>query len=184
VSLFMYKNLDVNMSMYAVIQPTLVRGVGMAFLMAPIMAAALNSVPHNKAGMASSMLSIIMQVAGSIGIASLATVLANRVHYHLSVIGSAARAGTPAFMETARRVTGHVHGLGYTYGQSKQIATTLIAKKVAQTAMVMSFQDAFIVAGMIVSVAFVLSFFLPNRPVVQHGEATKAEAMEESMIME
>jgi MFS transporter, DHA2 family, multidrug resistance protein len=185
VSLFMYKNLDANMSMFAVIKPTLVRGVGMAFLMAPIMAAALNSVPHNKAGMASSMLNIIMQVSGSIGIASLATVLANRVHYHLSIIGSAARAGTPVFMETARRVTGHVHGLGYTYGQSKQIASVLIAKKVTQTAMVMSFQDAFIIAGIIVSVGFVLAFFLPNRAVVHQADTVKnAEAMEESMIME
>ena len=169
-SMFMYRNMDVTMSTFQFIQPTLVRGVGMAFLMAPIMAAALNSVPHNKAGMASSMLNIIMQVAGSIGIAFLATVLSHRIHFHLGVVGSAARMNTPAFMEASRQLFYRAHDLGYPYALSKQVAGSLVAKKLVQAAMIQSFQDAFIVGAIIVSVALIPALFLPGRSSVRKGK--------------
>jgi MFS transporter, DHA2 family, multidrug resistance protein len=161
-SMFMYWNMDVSMSMFDIIKPMLVRGVGLAFLMAPIMAASLNAVPQQKSGMASSMLNIIMQVSGSIGIALLASVLSHRIHFHLGVIGSAARMGTPAFMDAFARVAGHVHDLGYPYMQSKQIANIMIMRKAAQQATVMSFQDAFIVGGAIIALAIIGSLFLPH----------------------
>lgn len=161
-SMFMFRNLDVTMSTSQFIQPTLVRGVGMAFLMAPIMAASLNAVPHHKAGMASSMINIIMQVSGSIGIAFLATVLDHRIHFHLSAIGSAATMNSPAFMETARNVFYHAHQAGYPYALSKQVSAALIFKKLSQAAVVMSFQDAFIVGAIIVAIAFIPAFFLPR----------------------
>jgi EmrB/QacA subfamily drug resistance transporter len=169
-SMFMYRNLDVTMSVFQLIKPTLIRGVGLAFLMAPIMAAALNAVPHHKAGMASSMVNIIMQVSGSIGIASLATVLSNRIHFHLNVVGAAAKMGTPAFMETFRRVSEHAHAMGYPYAQSKQIAGILIFRKISQSAIVMSFQDAFIVGAIIVLVALVPAFFLPRRNAIHRPD--------------
>ncbi|HOT44195.1 MAG TPA: DHA2 family efflux MFS transporter permease subunit [Spirochaetota bacterium] len=162
-SMFMYRNMDVTMSVFQFIKPTLVRGVGMAFLMAPIMAAALNSVPRNKAGMASSMLNIIMQVAGSIGIALLATVLSNRIHFHLGAVGAAARVNTPAFMEASRQVFYRAHDLGYPYALSKQVAGVIVFKKLSQAAIIMSFQDAFIVGAIIVSIALIPAFFLPRR---------------------
>jgi DHA2 family multidrug resistance protein len=188
-SMYMYRNLDVNMSVFGVIKPTLVRGVGLAFLMAPIMAAALNAVPHHKAGMASSMINIIMQVSGSIGIASLATVLSNRIHFHLNVVGAAANMGTPAFMETFRRVFQHAHALGYPYAQSRQIAGILIFKKIAQSAIVMSFQDAFIVGAIIVLTSLVPAFFLPRRNAIHRPEdgavkGSVGEVVEETIIME
>jgi hypothetical protein len=137
--------------------------VGLALLMAPLMASALNAVPHNKAGMASSMLNIIQQVGGSIGIALLATIFSNRTHFHLGALGAAARAGTPAFMETFRRVAIHAHSLGYSYAESRQVAGGLIIKNLVKQAIIMSFQDAFIVAGFIVASAIVFVMFLPNR---------------------
>lgn len=183
VSLYLYRNLDVNMSLYAIIMPTLLRGIGLAFLMAPIMAAALNAIPHQKAGMASSMLNITMQVAGSIGIASLATVLSNRIHYHLGVVGAAAKTGTPEFMETFRRVFQHAHSIGYPYAQSRQVAGALIYRKLAQSAVVMSFQDAFIVAAIIVLVAFIPAFFLPRRNAIHGAHAETEELVREESVM-
>ncbi|HPV99114.1 MAG TPA: DHA2 family efflux MFS transporter permease subunit [Spirochaetota bacterium] len=174
VSMFMYRDLNVNTSLMGVINPMLIRGVGMALLMAPIMAAALNAVPHEGAGMASSMINIIMQVSGSLGITLLATVLSHRIHFHMDVVGSGALAGTPVFTETFERVLGHVHSLGYTYAQSKQITGALIMKKMSQAAVVMSFQDAFIVAGFIVLVALIPSLFLPGRGNAKKGQKPPA----------
>lgn len=183
-SMFMYRNMDVTMSVFQFILPTLVRGVGMAFLMAPIMAAALNAVPHNKAGMASSMLNIIMQVAGSIGIAFLATVLSHRIHFHLGAVGSAARVNTPAFAEASRQLFYRAHDLGYPYALSKQVSGGLLFKKLSQAAIVMSFQDAFIVGALIVAVALIPALFLPRHGAHQAGSAPQSGPGEEPVMFE
>jgi len=54
-----YRRLDTTTSTWAVLYPTLIRGVGLGLLVTPVMTAAINAVPTAKAGMASSMLSLI-----------------------------------------------------------------------------------------------------------------------------
>jgi MFS transporter, DHA2 family, multidrug resistance protein len=180
IFMFMYRNLDINMSIMDIINPMLVRGVGMALLMAPILAVALNAVPQNKSGMASSMLNIIMQVGGSIGIALLTTVFTNRIHFHLGVVGASAKINIPSFSYTFENLSNHVHSLGYTYAQSKQIADALIFKKLSQSAVIMSFQDAFIVVGFFTLIALIPALFLPGRKAMSHK---KKEELEEVTIL-
>ncbi len=93
-SMFMYKDISIYMSNWDIVFPTMVRGVGMCLLMAPIMTLALNSIPRHKAGMASSMMSIIQQVGGAIGIALLSTVLDNRTKFHTNNMGPMIQSGT------------------------------------------------------------------------------------------
>jgi MFS transporter, DHA2 family, multidrug resistance protein len=172
--MFMYYHADPAMSVFAVIAPTMIRGVGFSFLMAPITAAAMNAVPQRKAGMASSMLSIIQQIGGSVGIVILGTVLTNRARYHLDIIGSAMNGGNPSFMASLHAIAQHVHELGYTYLQSAQIAQSLLFQKIAQTATVMSFQDAFIVGGIIVVLSIIPAFLLPGK-ITHHVSTAKIE---------
>jgi EmrB/QacA subfamily drug resistance transporter len=164
----MYRNADPSMSAWDIIMPTMIRSLGFALLMAPMTAAAMNAVPRHKIGMASSMLSIFMQVGGSIGIMILSTVLSSRTHYHLDVIGGTLQRGDALAAQTIQSLAGHVHSLGYTYSQSAQIAQALVSKKISQAAVVMSFQDAFIVGMFIVVGSIALAFLLPSR-VVHHG---------------
>jgi MFS transporter, DHA2 family, multidrug resistance protein len=179
VFMLMYRHADPDMSIFSVIAPTLVRSVGFSFLMAPITAAAMNSVPQSKTGLASSMISIFQQIGGSVGIVILGTVLQNRVHFHLDVIGGALQSGSTAISQTAGGIMHHVHELGYSYAQSMQIAQTLVSQKIAQSAVVMSFQDSFIVGGIIVIVAIIPALFLP-KSITYHKEKLKAE--EETII--
>lgn len=164
-SMLMYRNIDITTSLWNVIAPTLVRGVGMGFLMAPVMATAMNAVPRNKAGITSSMLNLIQQVGGSIGIAFLATVLGHRIHFHMAVASSAMHANSPAMFDTVRRVAAHAHLLGLTHGQSFMAAKMGVAHQLGVAAMVSSFQDAFMVGAGIVAIAIVPALFLPNRSV-------------------
>ena len=120
--MFMYRNMNVNMTAFDLICPTLVRGVAMGLLMAPITAAGMNAVEQRDAGMASSMFSIIQQVGGSIGISLLSTILSHRVPYHLGVISASMDRTSPVFMESFQNLSHHVHSLGYTYAQSAQVA--------------------------------------------------------------
>ena len=183
--MFMYRNMNVNMTAFDLIWPTLVRGVAMGLLMAPITAAGMNAVAQKDAGMASSMFSIIQQVGGSIGISTLSTVLGHRVPYHLAVISSSMDRTSPVFMESFQNLFHHVHSLGYTYAQSAQVAQGVIIKKVVQSAVVSSFQDAFLVGSSFVIVAFIAALFLPGKSALHsNDEVIEAELVEEMVCIE
>ncbi len=168
-ALFMYRYrfLDIQMTVWALIQPTLIRGVGMGLLMAPVMAAALNSVATHQAGMAASILNILQQVAGSLGIAVLATTLSHRTHFHLSWIGIALQEHSSTLRDTFERVFHHAMTLGYSHSGAKAVTQTLIGNQMVQTASIHAFQDAFLVGAGIVVLGLLPACWLPKRVVRQ-----------------
>lgn len=169
-SMYLYKDISIYMSTWDIIYPTLIRGVGMSFLMAPIMTLALNSVPRRKAGMASSMMSIIQQVGGAIGIAILSTVLDNRTKFHVSTVGPTINASSPAFVTTVQQLAGRAHELGLSQANSFLAAKTALVKYiyVAQTSF--AFQDAFLFAMVMIAISLLPIILLPNRPLIHHSE--------------
>jgi len=163
---FQYRTLSIETSDWGIIWPTLIRGVGIAMLIAPLTATAMNAVPKHKAGMASSMLNIIQQVGGSIGIALLSLVLHRRSAYHLSNIGSEISNASPAFFEAQSRLFTRAHELGYTQAESARVAITTLNHSIVKASGVIAFQDAFLVGSFITFLTLGLVFWLPARPVI------------------
>lgn len=163
---FEYRNLTVESSNMMVIWPTIVRGVGMAVLIAPLTATAMNAIPKKQAGMASSMLNIVQQVGGSIGIAILSVVLQHRSTYHLDRLGSEVSTASPIFHESVRAIAEHAHEVGATHAQSFQVATSAIGHHVVKSAGVAAFQDTFLAGALITFAALLLVFLLPAKPVI------------------
>jgi EmrB/QacA subfamily drug resistance transporter len=161
---FEYRNLTIETSNWGIIWPTIIRGVGIAMLIAPLTATAMNSVSKKDAGMASSMLNIIQQVGGSVGIAVLSVILQTRTTYHLNIIGSEASASSTAFREAMGRVVTRAHDLGYTNLESLRIGSSTVARHIAQSAAVHGFQDSFLVGSMITFSILLLCFLLPSKP--------------------
>ncbi|MCX5725794.1 MAG: DHA2 family efflux MFS transporter permease subunit [Candidatus Saganbacteria bacterium] len=169
-SMYLYRNISIYMSYWDIIYPTLIRGVGMSLLMAPIMALALNSVPRKKAGMASSMLSVIQQVGGAIGIAILSTVLDNRTKFHMYTAGSMISGTSPTFVTVVRGLSSRAHELGLSQANSIMAAKSAVMKYfyIAQTSF--AFQDAFVFAMVLIVLSLVPVFLLPKRPLTAHPE--------------
>ncbi|MGZ6470550.1 MAG: DHA2 family efflux MFS transporter permease subunit [Bdellovibrio sp.] len=163
---FEYRTLDVSTTNWGVIWPTLIRGVGVALLIAPLTATAMNAVSRQQAGMASSMLNIIQQVGGSIGIAVLSLTLHRRSTYHLSHIGSEISNSSTAFRETMTTLVSRAHELGYSHMDSAKIASGTLARQVGKSVGVLAFQDTFIVGGLLTFAILFLVFFLPSKAVV------------------
>jgi DHA2 family multidrug resistance protein len=161
---FEYRTLDIATSDWGVVWPTIVRGVGIAMLIAPLTATAMNAVPKIKAGMASSMLNIIQQVGGSVGIAVLGLVLHRRTAYHLSVLGTGASTASPAYHDTAKGFFAHAHELGFSHADSVRFAVKMIGQYIANTASVLAFQDSFLAGALITFAALVGVFLLPAKP--------------------
>ena len=174
-SMYLYKDISIYMSYWDILYPTIIRGVGMCMLMAPIMMLALNSVPRHKAGVASSMMSIIQQVGGAIGIAVLSTVLANRSKFHMSTVGPAINSGSPAFMESMRAIAARAHDLGLSHLNSAMAAKGALIKYIYIAQMNFAFQDAFFFAMVIVLFSLIPTLLLPNYNVVHHSHDVIAE---------
>src|SRR5438094_213970 len=79
VALVLFGTLDASSSFWAILPGLLVGGVGMAITMAPTTAAAMGSVPVDKAGVGSAVINSMRQVGGSLGIAIMGTLVATEV---------------------------------------------------------------------------------------------------------
>jgi EmrB/QacA subfamily drug resistance transporter len=87
-SLLLFGTLDTQSSFLDILPALLVGGFGIAITMAPTTAAAMGSVPVDKAGVGSAVINSMRQVGGSLGIAIMGTVVAT----HISV-----SAASPAY---------------------------------------------------------------------------------------
>jgi EmrB/QacA subfamily drug resistance transporter len=78
-SLLLFGTLDEHSTFWNIVPGLLVGGVGMAITMAPTTAAAMSSVPVDKAGVGSAVINSMRQVGGSLGIAIMGTLVAGSI---------------------------------------------------------------------------------------------------------
>ncbi len=166
-SLYLYKDINLNMTSWAIIYPMMVRSIGMGLLMAPITTAVMNSVPQHKVAAASSLNNILMQVGASIGIAVFATMLSNRATYHVAIVGQAAKATNPVFTATVAELIRKGHSVGLSLAQSAGTAKAYLMQVMTKSALVNAFQDVFILGAIIVALTIPLAFMLPAQVVHQ-----------------
>jgi hypothetical protein len=100
ISLLSFSRLEATSNFWDILPGLLIGGFGMAIVMTPITAAAMGSVPIDKAGVGSAVLNSGRQVGGSLGIAVMGAIVA------ASATGVP---GTPAALEGF--VTGYQHAL-------------------------------------------------------------------------
>ena len=79
VSLVLFSRLGIDSNFWDILPGLIVGGVGMALAMTPTTAAAMSSVPVDKAGVGSAVLNSMRQVGGSLGIAILGAIVASNI---------------------------------------------------------------------------------------------------------
>ena len=106
-SLLLFGMLDASSSWWNILPGLLVGGVGMAIVMAPTTAAAMASVPVDKAGVGSAVINSMRQVGGSLGIAIMGTLVATVVSVKPLLVVVYTRAVVEHFAPVT--VPAHVH---------------------------------------------------------------------------
>ena len=99
-AMIVFSRMGLHETFWGLLPGMLLGGVGMSAAMAPVTAAAMQSVPPDKAGVGSAVLNAFRQVGGSLGIAIMGAVVASQID---------ARVGTPAYR--AQFVDGYHLGL-------------------------------------------------------------------------
>ena len=181
-SLFMYGSLDPLHGATMIIGPQMIRSAGFAFMMAPLMTAAINAVPTGKVAMASSFLNVVQQVSGSFGIALVNNHVTNAIREHSLHIGELIDMRSDTFyhflQQISKAVSWHTLGMPTTDSGregllsafvrhapgflSDESAQGLIVSSLAifKRATVMGFENGFVFCGLIVLAGLPLCMML------------------------
>jgi DHA2 family multidrug resistance protein len=180
-SLIVFGLLDPLSEWPMLVLPQIGRGAGLALMMAPLMAAALNAVPRHELPMASSFLNVFQNVGGSLGIALLNSFVTNSIHRHAVRLGEAFPVQSQRFdIRLGLRVMGLIfrHEPGLVANPQNKIAFAA-AQGIARRAQVLGFDNGFVLAGLILLSAIPLCLLL--QPSAHHlTEAEKAETAGEA----
>ncbi|UVI87175.1 DHA2 family efflux MFS transporter permease subunit [Staphylococcus aureus] len=130
------------------------RSFGMAFIMMPMVTAAINALPGRLASHGNAFLNTMRQLAGSIGTAILVTVMTTQTTQHLSVFGEELDKTNPIVQD-------HMRELASQYG-GQEGAMKVLLQFVNKLATVEGINDAFIVATIFSIIALILCLFLQS----------------------
>lgn len=131
------------------------RSFGMAFIMMPMVTAAINALPGRLASHGNAFLNTMRQLAGSIGTAILVTVMTTQTTQHLSAFGEELDKTNPVVQD-------HMRELASQYG-GQEGAMKVLLQFVNKLATVEGINDAFIVATIFSVIALILCLFFTKQ---------------------
>lgn len=164
-SLIQFGFLDPLSGGWMLILPQVIRGVGLALLMAPLIATALNSVPRHELPMATVFLNVSQNVGGALGIALLNNYVTRAIQQHAVRLGEVLPPQSPEYFRlmhaASALVARGVHGLLPT-PEVKTVWTA--AQSIFHRAQVLGFDNGFVFGGWIVLAAVPLCLLLKSMP--------------------
>ncbi len=140
------------------------RGLGMGMLFTPLSSISLLEMPREKMAQASGITNVIRQLAGSFGVAVLATLLTTRISYHSQMYGQAINAHSQTYKNVTAHITNH---LVVDAGTSRALANNeskgFIVMQANKEAYISGIDDDFLVASLITIIGLIPVFNLHNK---------------------
>lgn len=148
--------------------PLIIRGVGMALLFVPLTTLAIQDLKGAEIGQGSGLNNMMRQLGGSFGIAALTTLIHVRQGLHRSNLLVNINEYNPAFTDRFNSFIHNFMAKGYTYLDAKTLAAKAIEGTVIKQTLLLTYSDAYWVAGLILLCSIPLVFlqkFKKNAPV-------------------
>ena len=152
----------------------ILRGAGLGMLFTPINLAAFNSLRGTEIAQGASMLNLMRQMGGSFGIAGISTYITTRTAMHYSDLITYIYPQNPAFIQRMTILSSGLIAKGYPPNLARIGALQLIENSIQAQAMTMSFNDSFLLIGLLVLCVSPLAFRLRKST---YGEAMKTREM-------
>jgi predicted MFS family arabinose efflux permease len=149
---YLFAQVDPLVGRWAVIEPQLWRGLGIALIMTPISVAAMNAVPSADTGTASWMVNLTQSVGGAATIAVIGTLLDRHTLTQMDLLSLAPALHGPPPVPLVHRAL----AMGYSHLDSPTAATAVMLRQVSQSATALAFQEMFVLLT-----AFTLAGLLP-----------------------
>ncbi len=162
-TLFWFADLDMNVGYWNIFWPQFIQGVALGLLFVPLTTIAMDRVPREKMGNATSLFNLMRNLGGSVGIALVQTILARDRQVHTHDLGANIDAYSLPAQQMVQSLKGAFLAAGSDLTTATERAYAAIYGMVQQQAAMMSFIDLFQIMGVICIVVAPLAW-LARRP--------------------
>jgi DHA2 family multidrug resistance protein len=159
LSCFMNAFLDPDYAGPQFIVANVVRALGQPLMLVPLLSLATADIPKAEASSASAIFNMMRNMGGSIGIASLSTLITNREHLHSVRIGSTVTAESPLVISRISDLTNMLLMKGLDPATAGRTAEKILNNSISQQSFLLAFSDAFFVIGAVMAASGVLLVF-------------------------
>ena len=129
--------------------PLMVRGVGMALLFVPLTTLAIQDLKGAEIGQGSGLNNMMRQLGGSFGIAALTTLIHIRQGFHRNNLLVNVNEYNTAFTDRFNGFIKNFVAKGYSYLDAKTLALKAIEGTVTKQSLLLTYNDAYWVAGLV-----------------------------------
>jgi MFS transporter, DHA2 family, multidrug resistance protein len=157
VSLYMMTSLTLGMDYWALALPRFIQGFAAGFIFVPLSTMALASIPRDKLVNATAAYGMLRNVGGSVGIAVVTTLLAQRSQIHQGTIVSHVTVWDPETRARLARWASHFAGQGSDAFTAERQAVAMLYRETVTQAQLLAYADDFwLLCVMFLSVPFFL----------------------------
>lgn len=129
--------------------PLVIRGIGMALLFVPLTTLAMQDLKGAEIGQGSGLNNMMRQLGGSFGIAALTTLIHTRQSFHRNNLLVNVNEYNPAFTERLNGFIQNFMAKGASFLDAKLMAMKAIEGSIIKQSMLLTYSDAYWVAGMV-----------------------------------
>ena len=162
-------NLDTSSG--TIILISVIRGIGMGLAMMPASTVGMNAVPLHLVGRASALSNVVRQVAGSLGITILTTIMQNTQVANYYRLSEQLSWFNPGSLQLVKMLQGLYAQYGMSAADSQGSVIGLLFGFTQKQATMQAIEDTFFVTFMVAAVTIFLALFLTGKkPVKTTGE--------------
>src|SRR5215213_8018494 len=156
-SCFMNTTLSLNSAGDQFLLPNIMRAIGQALVLTPIIIITTAGIAPSEAGAASGLSNMLRNLGGAVGTATLATVLTKREQFHSNIIGQSITLSRDEVRARLDQLTDYfmAHGISDRAAASAK-AVAQLGAIVKRQALVLGFSDTFAVIGVVLAAAAVV----------------------------
>ncbi len=149
LGIFSFAFLNLNAGPWSFFWPQILMGAGLSFVFPPLATITVDPIPSEEMGYATSVIALMRNIGASIGISTVATLLARSRQKHQERLVAHLTASTPAMANFLARMKADFARQGASSVQAAQQAMALLYRLTLQQAAVLSYLDAFRLLGIL-----------------------------------
>jgi len=157
-ALYMMTSLTLGMDYWALALPRFIQGFAIGFIFVPLSTLTLATIRRDKLVNATAIYGMLRNVGGSVGIAVVTTLLAQRSQFHQSTLVSHITAWDPETRERLARWVGHFVAQGSDAFTAERQAVAMLYRETVNQAQLLAYADDFWLLAVMFAV---VPIFLP-----------------------
>jgi DHA2 family multidrug resistance protein len=177
---FQLAGLNLDAGYRDMLWPRVLQGIALSFLFIPLMASTMARISKEKMGNATSILNLMRNIGGSVGIAIMAMFLVRRMQLHQSRLAEKVTPGSLKARRMLQETQAWFHASGADSTTASRKALAVLYGMVQRYASMLSFVEAFWIMGALFLLIMPLILLLRN----PRAEATPVRDQQSSRIPE